>query len=154
MKKSYYVKSKKVNVVIDEDSITISRKGFINMANHGLKGEKTIPYTSITATQIKKPGFATGYLQLAVKGGNESKGGVQAAVSDENTILFTRKDEYEVMCELKEFIDTKIRLGQAPPVVQSIQSPVEQVKGLKELLDMGVINQQEFDKKKRELLDL
>jgi len=34
------------------------------------------------------------------------------------------------------------------------QDPIEQVKGLKELLDIGAITQSEFDLKKKELLDL
>ncbi len=38
--------------------------------------------------------------------------------------------------------------------VISTQSPIEQVKELKELLDMGAITQEEFDAKKKELLGL
>ena len=34
------------------------------------------------------------------------------------------------------------------------QDPIKQVKGLKELLDIGAITQSEFDLKKKELLDL
>ena len=37
---------------------------------------------------------------------------------------------------------------------QQVKSPVEQVKELKELLDMGAITQDEFDRKKKELLGL
>lgn len=38
--------------------------------------------------------------------------------------------------------------------LQPEQSPVEQVKELKELLDLGIITQEEFDTKKKELLNL
>lgn len=36
----------------------------------------------------------------------------------------------------------------------SEKSPIDQLKELKELLDMGIVNQEEFDKKKKELLGL
>ena len=35
-----------------------------------------------------------------------------------------------------------------------IKDPIEEVKKLKELLDMGILTQEEFDKKKKELLNL
>lgn len=158
MKGQYYVKSQKTNLTIDEIGITISRKGMINTINHGLKGEKTIPYSSITATQIKKPGFTTGYLQLSIAGGKESTGGLQDALKDENTILFKTKKEHEVMIQLKEYIDAKILNRNTPqPQVQNIvqeKSAAEQVKEMKELLDMGILTEEEFDQKKRELLNL
>lgn len=44
--------------------------------------------------------------------------------------------------------------NQAVNYVINEKSPAEQVKELKELLDMGVITQEEFDKKKKELLGL
>jgi len=37
---------------------------------------------------------------------------------------------------------------------KSVQDPIEEVKKYKELLDLGIITQEEFDKKKKELLNL
>lgn len=42
----------------------------------------------------------------------------------------------------------------APEKSSVTSNPVEQVKQLKELLDMGILTQEEFDKKKKELLGL
>jgi hypothetical protein len=39
-----------------EASLTITPKGLIGLASKGLKGMKTIPFTSITAIQFKKSG--------------------------------------------------------------------------------------------------
>ncbi len=39
-------------------------------------------------------------------------------------------------------------------VVQNVKSPAEQIKEYKELLDMGIISQEEFNQKKKELLGL
>jgi hypothetical protein len=44
--------------------------------------------------------------------------------------------------------------GGAGTTAASAKSPVEQVKELKELLDMGIISQEEFDMKKKQLLGL
>lgn len=44
--------------------------------------------------------------------------------------------------------------GQTINNIINEKSPAEQVKELKELLDMGIINQEEFEKKKKELLGL
>lgn len=67
--------------------------------------------------------------------------------------------------EIKEKVSNKIKsmgkgvsgligsLGKKTPAAGA-QDPVEQVKKLKELLDMDAITQEEFDAKKKELLGL
>ena len=40
------------------------------------------------------------------------------------------------------------------PQENNTNDPIEEVKRLKELLDMGILFQEEFDKKKKELLNL
>lgn len=162
MEKTYYVKrAGKTYIDVNDLGITIRRKGMLNMMNQGLKGEKSIPFSSISAVQLKKPGITSGYIQFSLLGGNESRGGVTAAVRDENSVMIAGKDEYEDMLELKEFIEQRmlernqhqIKVQPAPSAPLE-KSPVEQVKELKELLDMGIITQQEFDTKKNQLLGL
>lgn len=156
MDKEYFIKSpNKVIIKVTGRAITITRKGFINLANHGLKGDKTIPLKSITSVQIKKPGFTNGYIQFGILGGIENKGGVFAATQDENTIMFAKK-HYEDMLELKDYIDSYIS-GDSSTMAGNAtaeKSPVEKIKELKELLDMGIITQEEFDLKKKELLNI
>lgn len=157
MEKEYVIKSpNKIKILVTDKSLTFTRKGFVNLANHGLKGEKTIPLKSITAVQIKKPGLTNGYIQFGLLGGNESKGGVFAAAQDENTIMFAKK-HYKDMVELKNYIESIIFSDNDNTTI--INAPVEkstteQLKEYKELLDMEIITQEEFDKKKTELLNL
>lgn len=156
MEKEYVIKSpNKVTIKLTDRAITIARKGLINLANHGLKGDKTIPLKNITSVQIKKPGFTNGYIQFGILGGIESKGGVFAATQDENTIMFAKK-HYEGMMELKEYIDSYICDDSSTTVVNTPaeKSPFEKIKELKELLDMEIITQEEFDVKKKELLNI
>ncbi|ECJ9746360.1 DUF4429 domain-containing protein [Listeria monocytogenes] len=120
----------------------------MNFANHGLKGDKTIYIRNISGIQLKKPGMTNGYIQFTISGGNENKGGVFSATQDENTIMFSKKN-YNDMVKFKELIEEKINQG---PVAQSGTSNLDEIKKLKELLDMGAITQDEFDTKKANLL--
>src|ERR1700761_4798262 len=72
-----------------EDRIVVRRRGILGFLTNGMKGDKTIPYSSITAVQYKKAGLLlNGYIQFSIKGGVEDKRGVFAATKDENTVLF------------------------------------------------------------------
>lgn len=98
----------KITVRVDNHFIRIARKNTVsNLLLHGVDGEKSILLKSITSYQLKAPGKTTGYLQIAYPGSSESKAGVNAAIQDENTILFT-KDEIEQAYELKMIIESAI----------------------------------------------
>jgi len=156
LEKEYFIKSPaKVYIKVTDKTITISRKGLVNLSTHGLKGDKTIPIKNITSVQLKKPGALTndGYIQFGVLGGVESKGGLFSATQDENTIMFT-KAYYDDMLELKEYIESYEDNIKTAGNTQNEKSPAEKVKELKELLDLGILTQEEFDAKKKELLEL
>lgn len=154
MNKEIIIKSPgKTFINVDEDSISISRKGMLNAMNHGFKGEKRIPFKNITAIQLKKPGMTNGYMQFSVLGGNESKGGVFSATSDENTIMFVKK-YWDEMVQLKNYIESRQEELSSPTTINNFaeKSIPEQIKEFKELLDLEIITQEEFDQKKLELL--
>lgn len=88
MKPVYKMKGVGELLEVYEDSLTITPKGLLSLASKGLKGAKSIPFTSITAIQLKKSGLTSGYLQFTLPGGVESRGGVFQAASDENTFMF------------------------------------------------------------------
>ena len=62
------------------------------------------------------------------------------------------------MKEAFEYIQKRITELSSPTVIvntpTSTPSAIEQIKGLKELLDIGAITQEEFDAKKKQLLGL
>jgi len=144
-------------VKADDTGLTISRKGLSNAMNLGLTGAKKILYRSITAVQYKQDGAITsGYLQFSVLGGNESTGGLSAATKDENSILFVKKDR-ETILALKALVEERVEevhAQQTAPVFHVTKSPAEKIKEFKDLLDAGVISQEEFDRKKMQLLEL
>ena len=57
--------------------------------------------------------------------------------------------------EIKSYIENyNSKQNNNTTIVQNIKSPIEQIKELKELLDIGAITQEEFDKKKNQLLNI
>lgn len=160
MQKEYVFKNLgtgKTIVRIDNNKLTIIRKGVRSFLNYGLKGEKTIMLNQISAVQMKKTGMAAGYIQFVLPGSRESKRGLQDALKDENTVTFNMdpKNANANAEEIKNYIEEyNANQSNGTTVVQNVKSPVEQVKELKELLDMGAISQEEFEKKKKDILDL
>lgn len=152
MNKEFEVKvPNKVNISIDENTLTIYRKGFMSFGN-GLRGEKTIPLNDITAVQLKRPGMTHGYLQFSINGSVEAKGTAIELMKDENTIVFAGK-HLDDMLELKSAIES---YNASTRVVDNSthSSSATQIKEFKSLLDDGILTQEEFDQKKKQLLGL
>ena len=145
-------------IYVYEDYIVISHRGVLNALAMGIKGDKTLYFSDITSVQFKKPGLSAGYIQFSIPGGNESKGGVFSAMSDENTVAISQNAQIYQIEEIVEYINKKIRevksnSGASTTVVNQISS-ADELKKFKELLDSGVITQEEFDAKKKQLLGL
>lgn len=142
-----------------EDRVMIRHKGALNFLAMGIKGDKTLYYADITSVQYKRPGNLSGHIQFSLPGGRESTGGVMAASSDENTITITGKGKSaEIAEKVVEFINQKIReyktnKNGSTTVIQQT-SAADELKKYKELLDLGIITQEEFDAKKKQLLGL
>ena len=136
-----------------ENKIVITRKGVSAFLTQGLKGEKTIPIDSLTNIQFKAAGLLNGYIQFSVAGEVGSKGGAFAAGYDENTVFFKKKN-LKVAENIRAFLEEKIlHKSSSSPILQHLSS-AEEIKKMKELLDIGIITQEEFDAKKKQLLGL
>jgi hypothetical protein len=106
--KTYYFKSSKTTVRVDNKFIRIARGGASNAILQGLDGEKSILLSQITAYQLKKPGITVGYLQIIYPGSQDNKGGIFDAVKDENSITFS-KNEKDIIVEIKREIESRIK---------------------------------------------
>ena len=153
----YYLKGYNGQIFAYEDRIVITRKGFLGFASHGLAGEKVIPLSSIQSVQFQETkGFANGYIQFSVMGGVERRGGLSNAASDENSVIFTIDNEDDAR-KIKKYVESSI-LSRNQPVVpqivsQSAVSVADELLKFKQLLDMGVITQEEFETQKKKLLN-
>lgn len=94
--------------------------------------------------------MSNGYIQFTLLGGNESRGGILAATKDENTVMFTKK-YWNEMENLKKYIEKQQSILDNNSKETQISS-ADEIKKYKELLDEGIINQEEFDFKKKNCL--
>ena len=140
-------------IILTDNGVVIKRgaKGFL-LGGGMLRGDKTIPYSSIVAVQCKKAGVMSGYLQLSLRGGSEAKSGVTQAVKDENTVTF-QVNKNKMFFELKDRIEAKMH--ETSGVGQSNSSgQVNDLEKLADLKDKGVITEEEFTAKKKQILGL
>ena len=92
------VKGRNGQLELLNDRIRICRRGLLSFLTQGLKGNKEIFYSDITAVQFKLPDLITaGYIQFTFSGSLENKKGIFSATMDENTVFFTpaHKKDFE-----------------------------------------------------------
>lgn len=118
------------------------------------QGEKTIYFKDAIGVQYKPSSIADGYIQVETAAGGVSTSNSQ--YSGENSIQFSGKKSNEEAEIIVSYIRKQIEdIKNAPAggVVQQL-SPAEELKKFKDLLELGVITQEEFDAKKKQLLGL
>lgn len=151
----FYLKGVNGQVTVYEDKVVIERGGVLGFMTQGLAGAKTIPMGSIMSVQFKEGNMlVNGFIQFGIMGGRESTGGVFNATQDENTVMIKAADNAKAR-EIKDYIEAIVlnRSNNSGTVIQQA-SPAEELKKFKELLDSGIISQDEFDAKKKQLLGL
>ena len=124
-----------------------------NIARGGNTGGKRINIADITSIQFKEPsGIAVGFIQFSYPGSIDRKDGVTGAVNDENSIVVDNNNlakAKEVIQYLEERRSSLRTINQVQPI-----SSADEIAKFKKLLDDGVISQEEFDAKKKQLLGL
>ncbi|MBQ3055506.1 MAG: SHOCT domain-containing protein [Oscillospiraceae bacterium] len=122
--------------------------------NSVTQGEKTIYYKDATGVQYKPSTVLDGYIQVETASGNMTSSSSQ--YSGENSIQFSGKKLNEEAEIVVAYIKDRIEEIKNAPVGGAIQqlSPADELKKHKELLDLGIITQEEFDAKKKQLLGL
>jgi hypothetical protein len=135
------------------DKVTITPKGILGFMNKGLKGTKTIPFSSIQAIQFREAGaFISGYLQFTIPGGNESKGGVFSATADENTFMFAQTKNNAAAKLIKDFIEASAAKLRAPSPAVEARSMSDELKKLAALRADGILTDEEFQTAKKKLI--
>lgn len=135
---------------LTDTHVIIRRKGIMATLSKGLAGEKSIPIDSITSVQFKPGGLLwNGFIKFCYPGSDEIRGGLSAATKDDNAVIFTgsMNAQFEEFRRRLEEARTKQRNGAAPA-----RSVAEEIEKLAELRDKGLITDEEFESKKKELL--
>lgn len=141
-------------LILTDTGVIIKRgaKGFL-LGGGILRGDKTIPYSSIVAVQLKKAGMTAGYIQLTLKGGSEAKSGLFQSTTDENSINFHSAfggNNNELFAEAKKLIEERINAVNSP----AKNSGLDDLEKLAALKEKGIISEEEFQAKKKQLLGL
>lgn len=141
-------------LMLTDTGVIIKRgaKGFL-LGGGMLRGDKTIPYSSIVAVQLKKAGMTAGYIQLTLRGGSEAKSGLFQSATDENSINFHSAfggKNNELFAEAKKLIEEKINTLSVP----AKNSGLDDLEKLAALKEKGIISEEEFQAKKKQLLGL
>jgi hypothetical protein len=142
-------------IIVRAQSVVISHKGAVALlVGQGLRGDKEIPLEEITAIQLKNAGMTAGYMQIAYKGSVESKGGVFSAAKDENSVNFYKgaQKDFERAKHLIE--DRRRALLAAAAAPSHTLSPAEELARFAQLHRDGVLTDEEFAAKKKQLLGL
>jgi hypothetical protein len=144
------------NLQVFEDKCVITVKAGIGslLTGNVSDGEKTIYYSDVIGVQFKKSGFQIGYLQLETA--SSTMNNKNNNFFNENSFTFDKtKVSNEKMEEISEFVKQKVEeYKHHKSNVTMAVSPADEVKKMKELLDMGILTQEEFDIKKKQLLGL
>ena len=143
-------------VVFDGTMVSLERTGMGRVFVG--KGTKRIPIDAIAAVQWKKAGLVAGYMQFTIAGGNEvrSRLGRQSAdaMSDENSVAFHSRQQRQ-MEVVRDAIEHAIaaRHSGFTPTPQQNADPADRLARLQHLLAQGLINPDEFEWKRKEILD-
>jgi len=138
-----------------ENRVEIKKKGsgFITGNTN-----KTLPMANIMSVSVTPSTiWARGFIEFTVPGGKDSAN-IEQALRNENALPLAAAGQNEEAMKIKTYVEEQI-LKQAnnksgTTIVQQATSPAEELKKMKELLDMGIITQEEFDAKKKQLLGL
>lgn len=117
-------------------------------------GEKTIYYKDCIGVQFKESGVQIGYLQLETASGIMNM--KQSNFFNENSFTFdTTVQTNDKMREVADYVRSKVEEAKNGGQTTAKEvSAADELKKFKELLDMGIITQEEFDAKKKQLLGL
>ncbi|MCX5921162.1 MAG: SHOCT domain-containing protein [Candidatus Melainabacteria bacterium] len=138
-------------IEIKDNKIIISRRGINAFLVYGFSGEKEILIDNITAVQYKQVGwFSNGYIQFTFKGCLEAKRGIREAARDENSIVFKSSQEKKFQY-IKDEINKRIQSNNQP--IKTI-SNLDELEKLAHLRDKGIVTEEEFNLKKKELLNI
>lgn len=139
-------------LTVKKHTISISYKAL----HKGGRGKKDIDISSITSIHLSKSDIRAGRIRFFVEG-SHAPARYQAYLASENELLISGPNEYQRMYEAKAVIE-RLRVYHSEKLYHSISkpslktSPADEIRKYKTLLDDGIISEEEFEKKKQELL--
>lgn len=127
------------------DRVRIVQSGFASRAKYG---ETEISLSQITSITFKDPKFLTGRISFLFPGAGTSLG--LSGINMRYTVMFTsqQKDAFEA---IKKAIEERIATLRIAP---KASNPLDDLEKLASLRDKGIITEDEFRQKKKQILGL
>jgi len=144
-----------------EDGIRVKRRDKADYQARGLKGDKVIPYSQISSIEFKRAGMLSyGYIQFLLLGEPKPKEGISNTTTDENTVMF-RPSQQPAFDSLKTTLETKLASAKMIATKTTVRkfapqslAYIEELEQLASLKDRGIITEEEFASKKRQILGI
>lgn len=145
-------------IIVYEDRVMIKRSGFSAL---GMVGDKTFPYSTIGSVIYRKPRwYSDGYIQFVASGNTSNthdnlqldiKGVIEVAKDPNMLLISGRAKESEdiynlIMQKIGEY-NTRV-IGS-----QNTVSDADELEKFAALKEKGVISEEEFEAKKKQILD-
>jgi hypothetical protein len=140
-------------IIADGNKIKMIRENAFEV-----KGERSILIKDITAVEVRKPSFwVRGYITFSIAGGSTafrqgSLGGANAAAFDPNSVVFKDNEQYEIALAIKKYVDEYKEKHSSNEDIEKTVSVADELIKLKQLLDSGVLTEEEFSNQKAKLL--
>lgn len=142
-------------LLVYEDGVILTSRG--NKSMEELSADlRSIYYSELISMKFKNCGWFPGSLEFNVKGSEKRLASLSAGTSSETKFAFGNASLYDnkTLATLMEKIHVYIQLRIDEYQVQTqVASVADEILKFKYLLDQGILNKEEFDKKKKELLN-
>ena len=151
------VRGRHIDIYTDKVVITTNVTIGSLITHNATDGEKTIYYSDCIGVQFKQAKFTIGYLQLETA--SASANNITSNFFAENTFTFdTSVISNAQMTEVAKYVKSRVeavKKGVISPASTNNNnfSVADELLKLKQLLDMGVLTQEEFDEQKNKLLN-
>lgn len=144
-------------LTVYDDCVSFKHKGALGFLTKGIQGERKLYYSQISSVQFKDSNKLTsGFIEFYLIGHDSKQGGgLFKGTQNENRFYFYNKSQ-SIMEEAYKYIQKRIidSQTQTQNVVVSNDSSADEIVKFKNLLDQGIITQEEFEFKKKQLLGL
>jgi hypothetical protein len=141
-------------VMLFKDVVRLQRLGLRNLLSGASRIEKDILISQIISIRFKKAGLlSNGYIELVLMHYHE-KTDKEPEDETEDVIVSFRPGQQKAFEAFREMLEAKMTSGAVVRAPTVATTDLDQLEKLASLLDKGIITEEEFSRKKKQLLGL
>ena len=141
-------------VLLFKDFVRIKRSGMGNLLSGASRVEQDILISQIVSIQFKKAGLLNnGYMELTLMHNYQRRGRDSDSEINDSMVSF-RPGQQSAFEALRQAIEGRLAGGGVGRPPSAATTDLDELDKLASLRDRGVITEEEFDRKKKQLLGL